>query len=199
MPYGLKNMGATYRRVVTIIFYDMMHTFMEDYVDDLLVKSYTREAYLEILGKIFDRLEKYKLRLNPKKCAFGVTSSRLLGYIVSAGGIKVDPDKVKEIMEMESPKNINQLRSLQGRIQSIKRFISQLADWCHPFTHLLHKNVPFKWDNKCEEAFNEIKEYLMNPPVLMSPIEGKLLLLYISATDVALGTLLAQCEQEGKE
>jgi len=111
----------------------------------------------------------------------------------------VDPSKVKAIMEMSPPKNLSQLRSLQGKLQSIRRFISQLADKCHPFTHLLHKNVPFKWDDMCEQAFQQLKEYLMDPPVLMPPIQGKPLLLYISATPIALGALLAQQNHKGKE
>lgn len=124
MPFGLKNVGATYQRAMTTIFHDMMHTFMEDYVDDILTNSPNIEEQLEILDKIFDRLEQYKLRLNMKKCAFGVTSGKLLGYIISAHGIEVDPAKVQAIMEMESPKNICQLCSLQGRMQSIRRFIT---------------------------------------------------------------------------
>lgn len=71
---------------------------------------------MEILDKIFQSLEKYKLWLNLKKCAFGVTLGKLLGYIISARGIEVDLVKVKAIMEMESPKNISQLRALQGRL-----------------------------------------------------------------------------------
>lgn len=124
IPFGLKNFGATYQRDMTTIFHDMMHTFMEDYVDDILEKSHTREDHLEILDKIFDRLEQYKLRLNPNKCNFRVTLVKLLGYIISAHGIEVDLEKVKSIMEMESPNNISQLCSLQGRLQSIRRFIS---------------------------------------------------------------------------
>lgn len=74
-----------------------------------------------------------------------------------------------------------------------------MVDRFYAFTHLLHKNVPFRWDDKCEEDFNKLKEYLMNPPVLMSPIEGKPLLLYILATKVSLGVLLVQQDHEGKE
>lgn len=114
MPFGLKNAGATYQREMTTIFHDMMHTFMEDYMDDLLAKSFTRAEHLSILTKISDQLEKFQVRLNSKKCVFGVTSGKLLGYIVSAKGIKVDPTKVQAIMEMPPPKNISQLRSLQG-------------------------------------------------------------------------------------
>jgi len=137
---------------MTTIFHDMMHTIMEDYVDDILEKSLTR-GHLVVLDKIFNRLEQFNVCLNPKKCVFRVTSGKLLGYIVSANGIKVDPAKVKAIMEMPPPKNLTQLRSLQGKLQSIRRLISQLADKCHPFSYLLHKNVPFKWNESCEQAF----------------------------------------------
>lgn len=122
-----------------------------------------------------------------------------MGYIVLARGIEVDPAKVKAIMEMASPKNISQLRSLQGRLQSIRRFVAQLVDKCQPFTHLLHKHVNIKWDHQYEEEFNKLKAYLMQPPVLMSPIPGKPLLLYVSTIKASLGVLLAQEDKEGKE
>lgn len=144
MPFVLKNAGVTYQRAMNTIFHDLMHTIMEDYVDYLLAKSLTREGHLEILGQIFDRLEKYHVRLNPKKCIFGVTSGKLLGYIVSSKGIEGDQAKVKAIMDMPPPKNISQLRTLQGRLQSIQRFIAQLADKCHPFMHILHMNICFQ-------------------------------------------------------
>lgn len=115
MPFGLKNVGATYQREMTIMFHDMMHTFIEDYVDDILGKYYTREEHIIILEKIYNHMEKFNAHLNPRKSTFGVTSGKLLGYIVSEHGIVVDPEKVKSIMEMPPPKNINQLCSLQVR------------------------------------------------------------------------------------
>lgn len=169
----------------------MMHTIMEDYVDDILAKSYTREGNLDILGKIFTKLEKFNVRLNLKKCVFGVTSTKLLGYIMLEKGIEVDLAKVKDIMEIPPPKNIIQLRSLQVRIQSIRRFISQLANKSHPFNHLLHKNFLFKWDQGCETTFNQIKIYMMLPPILMPPIEDRPLLLCITTIEISLGALLA--------
>ena len=120
MPFGLKNAGATYQRAMTTIFHDMMHKNMEDYVDDTLAKSQHRNTHLDDLRLILDRMEKFQLRLNPKKCAFGVTSGMLLGYIISEKGIEVDPEKVQAIMEMPPPRNIKQLRGLQGCLQSIR-------------------------------------------------------------------------------
>lgn len=99
---------------------------------------------------------------------------------------------------MLPPRNIHQLRSLQGKIQSICSFITQLADKRQPFQHLLHRNVSFRWDDKCEQDFQQIKKYLMSPPVLVPPTDDKPLLLYISTTTTKLGALLAQHGSEGK-
>ena len=112
MPFDLKNVGATYQRVVTTIFHDMMHNTMEDYMDDTLVKSTKCNTHLQDLEPILDCMENFSLRLNLKKCAFGITSGKLLGYILSAKGIKVDPKKVQEIMDMPPPCNISQMRGL---------------------------------------------------------------------------------------
>ena len=104
MPFRLKNVGTTYQRAVTTLFHDMMHKEVEVFVDDMMVKSEIREGHFETLDKFLARLEKYNLRLNPKKCIFRVTSGKLLGHIVSESGIEVDPDKIKAIKEMPVPK-----------------------------------------------------------------------------------------------
>ena len=100
----MKNAGATYQRAATALFHDMMHKEIEVYVDDMMVKSKTREVHFEALDKFLSRLEKYNLRLNSKKCVFGVTSGKLLGHIVNERWIEVDPDKIKAIQEMLVPK-----------------------------------------------------------------------------------------------
>jgi len=97
MPFGLINAGATYQRGMTKIFHDMMHKEIEVYVEDMIVKSGTEEEHVEYLLKMFQRLRKYKLRLNPNKCTFSVRSGKLLGFIVIQKGIEVDPNKVKAI------------------------------------------------------------------------------------------------------
>lgn len=97
-------------------------------------------------------MEGYKLHLNPKNCVFKVFFGKLLGYIISRWGIEVDPKKEKEILEMPPPKNLKRLRSLQGRLYSICRLITQLADKCHYFQHLLCKGISFQWNNQCKES-----------------------------------------------
>ena len=144
MPFGLKTAGATYQRMATTLFHDMIHKEVEVYVDDMVITSKIREDHFADVEKFLQRLIKYKLRLNPKKCVFGVTSGKVLGYMVSQKGIEIDPDKIKVIQEMPSPKTIKEVRGFIGRLQYISRFISKLTDKCEPIFKLLRKNQPMK-------------------------------------------------------
>ena len=110
---------------MTTIFHDMMHIFMEDYVDDILAKSHGREEHLPILAKIFTCLEEFKARLSPKKCTFGIKSGKLLGYIVLAKGIEVDLEKVQAIVSMQPLKNLCQLHSLQGMLGKLQLHVRE--------------------------------------------------------------------------
>src|ERR1041384_7056868 len=97
MPFGLKNAGATYQRMATTIFHDLIHKEVEVYVDDMIIKTKTAEEHVVALEKVFQRLCKYNLKLNPTKCLFGATSEVFLGYLVSKRGIEIDPAKSKAI------------------------------------------------------------------------------------------------------
>ena len=112
MPFGLKNAGATYQRAMQKVFDDMLHKYVECYVDDLVVKSKRRQDHLKDLKVVFDRLHKYQLRMNPLKCAFGVTSGKFLGFIVRHRGIEIDQSKIDAIQKMPRPKSLHDLRSL---------------------------------------------------------------------------------------
>ena len=121
MPFGLKNAGATYQQAATTLLHDMMHKEVEVYVDDMIVKSKDRAGHDPTLRKFFDRLWKYNMRLNPKKCAFGVTSDKLLGYVISTRGIEIDPSKIKAIMSLKPPSNEKEIRGFLGRLQYVSR------------------------------------------------------------------------------
>ena len=124
MSFGLKNAGATYQRAMVALFHDMMHKEIEVYVDDMIAKSRTEEEHLVNLQKLFGRLRKYRLRLNPRKCTFEVKSGKLLGFVFSQRGIEVDPDKVKVILEMPETRTEKKVRGFLGRLNYIARFIS---------------------------------------------------------------------------
>ncbi|RDX74081.1 Retrovirus-related Pol polyprotein, partial [Mucuna pruriens] len=155
MSFGLKNTGATYQRAMVTLFHDMMHKEIEVYVDDMIAKSKTLEQHLEDLRKLFGRLRKYRLRLNPAKCTFGVKVGKLLGFLVSERGIEVDPDKVKAIREMPPPTTDSEVRGFLGWINFIARFISQLTARCNPIFKLLWKKQKFEWDTECQGAFEK--------------------------------------------
>ncbi|XXG68800.1 hypothetical protein AAC387_Pa06g1807 [Persea americana] len=111
--------------------------------------------------------------MNPLKFFFGVTSGKFLGFIVRKAGIKLDPIKVKAILEMPSPRTLRELKGLQRRLAYIRWFISNLSGKCRPFSRLMKKGVDFVWDAECEAAFQDIKSYLTKPPVLATPTTGK--------------------------
>jgi RNase H-like domain found in reverse transcriptase/Reverse transcriptase (RNA-dependent DNA polymerase) len=199
MPFGLKNAGATYQRAMMKIFDDMIHKIVECYVDDLVIKAMSYEEHLQHLEVVFSRLREHALKLNPLKCAFMVSSGKFLGFVVRHRGIEIDLGKIKVIIELPPPKNLKQLRSLQGQLAYIRRFIANLSGKFQPFTRLTKKDIPFEWDGKCQQAFEEIKVYLLNPPVLAAPILGKELILYTTVLDGSLGALLAQENHDGNQ
>ena len=143
MPFGLKNADATYQHAMMAIFHDMIHIDMEVYVDDIFVKSRTCSEHPQTLAKILQRSREHNLKMNLKKCVFGVSSGKLLGFIVSKRGIEIDPNKAKAIAEMSPPKNLKELRGLIERLQFIKRFISQHSQRCRPFYELLKGGAHF--------------------------------------------------------
>uniref|UniRef100_A0A2N9FP82 Uncharacterized protein n=1 Tax=Fagus sylvatica TaxID=28930 RepID=A0A2N9FP82_FAGSY len=125
MPFGLKNAGATYQRTMTAMFHDMMHREIEDYVDDIVVKSKTRKDHFGILKKVFERCRLYKLKMNPLKCAFGVSAGKFLGFLVHQHGIDVDPTRASAIATMKPPTTHKELKSFLGKLSYIRR----LAQW----------------------------------------------------------------------
>ena len=113
MLFGLNNGGATYQRAATTLFHDMMHTDVEVYVDDMIMKSRYRAYHLVALQRFFERIRQFRLRLNPKKCTFGVTYGKLLGHIVSERGIEVDLEKISAILDMIAPRTERE-RDMRG-------------------------------------------------------------------------------------
>ena len=109
------------------IFENMMHKEMEDYVNDIVVKSKTRTGHLQVLEQVFKRCREYKLRMNPMKCAFGVSTGKFLGVLVHHRGISVDPAKATAIATMKRPTTVRELKSFLGRVSYIRRFVPGLA------------------------------------------------------------------------
>ena len=131
------------------LLHDMMHNKVEVYVNDMIVKSKDKGGHIINLRKFFKRIKEYRLRLNPQKCTFGVTTGKLLGFLVSIRGIEVDPSKIKAILEMPPPKNEKEIKGFLGRLQYISQFIAKLTSTCEPIFKLLRKNEPHTWNDEC--------------------------------------------------
>ena len=130
------------------------------------------------------------MKLNPTKCAFGVSAGKFLGFIINHRGIEANPDKIKALLDMSSPSGIKEIQRLTGRIAALSRFVSRESDKCQPFFQVLKK--AFQWDEKCEEAFVALKTYLSSPPILVSPIERELLTLYLAVSDFSTSAVLVR-------
>ena len=188
MPFGLKNAGATYQRLVNRMFQKQIGTTMEVCIDDMLVKSTKSDLHIAHLSEAFQILRNYNMKLNPAKCAFGVSAEKFLGFIVNHRGIEANPDKIKALLDMLSPSGIKEVQQLTGRIAALSRFVSRASHKCQSFFQVLKK--AFQWDEKCEEAFTTLKTYLSSPPILVSPVEGELLTLYLAVSDFSTSAVL---------
>ena len=169
---------------------------MEVYIDDMLVKSTTVELHIAHLAEAFQIPKKYNMKLNPTKCAFGVSAGKFLGFIVNNQGIEVNPDKIKVVLDMPPPSNIKEVQHLTGRIAALSRFVSKANDKCQPFFQVLKK--AFQWDTHCEEAFIALKTYLRSPPIQVSPSEGELLTLYLAVSDFPTSAVLVKDKDRGQ-
>ena len=156
MPFGLKNAGASYQRLVNMIFKDKIGDTMEVYIDDMVVKSRKAEDHLQDLKEAFDILDVYNMKLNPAKCHFGVGAGKFLGYLVTKRGIEASPEQIKSIQNLKSLTNIKDVQRLTGRITALNRFISKSSEKCKDFNDILKKNKRFEWGQMHEKALQNL-------------------------------------------
>nr|KYP61955.1 Pro-Pol polyprotein [Cajanus cajan] len=170
------DLGA---RKLNLIFHDLIGKFVQVYIDDIIVGSKQKEDHLCHLKSAFERMRKHGLKMNPLKCAFGVTAGEFLGFVIHQKGIEVDRNKTKAIMETKPLSNKKELQSLLGKVNFLRRFISNLSGKTKVFSPLL--------------------QYLAHPPMLAPLSKGKQLKLYISASDSTIAGMLAQDDDNGIE
>ncbi|CAA0819814.1 Unknown protein, partial [Striga hermonthica] len=197
MPFRLKNAGATYQRLMDRMFKLQIGRNMEVYVDEILVKSRSSISHVEDLRETFKTLRTFGMKLNPSKCAFGVMAGQFLGYVVTERGTKVNKDKVKAILDMAPPRNIREVQVLTSRIAGLSRFIARAAERSFPFFKLLKKKT-FQWNDEAQMAFEKLKEFLSELPLLTKQEPGDELVLYISVGIFSLSSVLLR-EAEGAQ
>ena len=145
MPFGLKNVGSTYQRMMTKMFEPHLGKSIEVYIDDMVMKSKMVSEHVRDLENIFEILRKHKLRLNASKCSFGVGSGKFLGYMVTHQVIEINPNQTKAINNLQSPRNPKEVQKLTGMTAALNRFIFRSANRCRPFFLLMNKWKGFEW------------------------------------------------------
>ncbi|GJR78611.1 reverse transcriptase domain-containing protein [Tanacetum coccineum] len=201
MPFGLRNAEATYQRLVDRAFHGQIGRNLEVYVDDLVIKSHTEDEVVREIEETFRTLRKINMKLNPKKCTFGVEEGMFLGYQVNTKGIKICPDKVDAVLSLQSPKCLKDVQKLNGKLASLNRFLAKSAEKSLPFFKTLKKctkKSDFLWTEEAESAFKQMKELIAKLPMLIAPEEKEELIIYLAASKEAVSAVL-MTEREAKQ
>jgi dsDNA-binding SOS-regulon protein len=191
MPFGLKNVGATYQRMMQNCLGSQIGCNIQVYINDVVITIRKEESSISDLAETFDNLNRYKLKLNPTKCSFGVSVGQLLGFLVLARGIEPNPEKIQAILKMGKPTKLHDVQKLAGCVAALSRFVARLGEKALPFYALMKKSDDkFKWTEEADVAFAQLKKVLSMAPVLVAPNEKEPLLLYIATTHQVVSTVL---------
>jgi hypothetical protein len=202
MSFRLKNAGATYQGAIQMCFaeayVDELHWNIEAYVDDVVMKTRNPDHLIAYLEETFSSLRRFRWKLNPTKCVFGVPSGKLFRFIISNRGIEANPVKIMAITDMGAPATIKDVQKLTGCMAALNRFISRLGERGLPFFKLLKCQDKFLWMEEAERALQDLKHHLQSPPILIAPLSGEDLLLYIAATThVVSSVIVVERYEEG--
>ncbi|KAK1650209.1 hypothetical protein QYE76_068014 [Lolium multiflorum] len=169
--------------------------FVVVFIDDILIYSKSEEEHEQHLEVVLDTLREHQLYAKFSKCEFWLKEVGFLGHILSAGGIAVDPAKIKTVEEWKAPTTQTEVRAFLGLAGYYRRFVEGFSSLARPMTQLLKKDRKFEWTDKCEESFQQLKLRLTTAPILVMPDVTKPFDVYCDASKIGLGCVLMQ---EGK-
>jgi hypothetical protein len=192
MSFGLTNAPAYFMNLMNKVFMEYLDRFVVVFIDDILIYSKSESDHEEHLRLVLQKLRDNQLYAKYSKCEFLIGEVPFLGHVISNGGISVDPAKVKEIMVWSIPTTVTEIRSFLGLAGYYWRFMEGFSKISKPMTSLLEKGREFKWDEKCQDSFDQLKKRLMSPPVLTMPDLQKGFDIYCDACGQGLGCVLMQ-------
>ena len=162
------------------------------YLDDILFFSSSLDEHLGHIQQVFDRLRQHDLRLKLKKCHFLQAETNYLGFVINQNGIKPNPKKVTAIQSISTPTSVREIRGFIGVCSYYKRFIPNFSGIAEPIISLTKKYAKFKWLDKCQSAFESLKNSLALIPHLVHPVVNMLYTLYTDASERCIGACLTQ-------
>jgi hypothetical protein len=192
MSFGLKNAPAYFMYLMNKVFMEYLDKFVMVFIDDILIFSKTEEEHKKHLRMLLEKLRSNQLYAKFSKCEFWLTEVSFLEHVISAGGISVDPSKVKDVLNWMPPMNASEIRSFLGLAGYYHRFIRDFSKIAKPMTRLLEKNKDFDWTEECQVSFEELKKRLTSAPVLILPDITKKFDIYCDASRQGLGCVLMQ-------
>lgn len=198
MPMGLSNAPATWQRFVDNVLGADLEPYCFVYLDDVIAVTPTFEKHIEVLSEILRRIKEAKVTLNRDKCQFCRPELKYLGYVVSEKGLRVDPEKVKAIIDLPVPQNQKEVRQFCGTASWYRRFIPNFAARLFPLTTLLKKRAKFVWSKEAQDAFLDIRSCLVTSPILSCPDFSKSFVISCDASGVGVGAVLSQESNQGE-
>lgn len=199
MPFGLHNAPATWQRFIDRVIGADLEPHVFAYLDDIIVVTSTFEKHLQILAEVIKRVHGAGLTLNREKSLFCRAELKYLGYLVNRSGLHVDPEKIKAILDIPTPKTVSEVRRMIGISSWYRRFVKDYGSLVAPLTNLLRKNRPFVWTKECEESWAEVKERLVTAPILVMPDFEREFVIQADASDYGVGAVLTQEFDEGEK
>ncbi len=199
MPMGLSNSGQSFQRLMHIVFSDMKWEKLVTYLDDICVMGSDFDIKLANLRETFARLRTANLKLSPEKCDLFKSEITFLGFKVSGDGIKPCTRNVDKVKNWPTPTNVSQVRGFCGLASYYRRFIHNFSIIAAPLYELTQKDASFVWSDKCNQAFQTLKNALTSAPIVAHPDFKLPWLLYTDASNDCIGSVLAQVHDDGKE
>ncbi|GKT25866.1 Transposon Tf2-6 polyprotein [Aduncisulcus paluster] len=199
MPFGTRNSSAHFQRAIYNAFSDLIPFACLIFVDDILIKGETKEAFLTNLNLVLDRLESFNIRAKPSKCLFGVEKIEFLGREVSSQGIRVAESRISDLRGLKSPTNKKQVQQVLGLFNYYRLFIKNYASRISEITSMTRKGVKFHWNDTLEATFQQIKEDIISRTLLFHIDYSKKLFLQTDASDTGVGGVLFQIDPKTNE
>jgi hypothetical protein len=197
MPFGLTGAPATFQRFINDSLRGYLDQFCSAYLDDILIYSKTKEEHTEHVRKVLQRLREAGLFAKISKCEFFVTETKFLGLIVGRDGFKMDPEKVKTILEWKTPRTATDVLRFNGFCNFYRRFIRNYSKIVTPLINLTKKNAIFNWSIECQDAFELLKLTVASAPTLKPFDWTKEAIVETDASDFVSGGVLSQYDDEG--
>ena len=199
MPFGLCNAPATFQRLMDMVLAGLQWTNCLVYLDDVIVVGRTFREHLLNLQSVFGRLRAAGLKLQPKKCHLCSPKVEFLGHVVSAEGVSTDPKKIEKVANWPIPTSKREVQQFLGLANYYRRFVEDFAKIAKPLHRLTEKTMKFEWSADCQASFEHLRQKLVSAPILAFPDLGKPFILDTDASDVGIGAVLSQIDENGAE